>query len=54
MIYIVDKVRRESRTGKKFYYVVIDKSLSEYEMVKNIKEPKGYGFSIHNIKSPPT
>ena len=24
------------------------------KVVKNIKEPKGYGFSIHNVKSPPT
>ena len=50
----IDEVKRESRTGKKFHDVVIDIFLSEYERVKNIKEPKGYGFSIHNVKSPPT
>jgi superfamily II DNA or RNA helicase/uncharacterized protein YjhX (UPF0386 family) len=50
----VEEVRCEGRTGKKFHDVVVDIFLSEYEMVKNIKEPNGYGFSIHNIKSPPT
>ncbi|MFZ0329087.1 MAG: DEAD/DEAH box helicase family protein, partial [Nitrososphaeraceae archaeon] len=50
----VDEVRRESRTGKRFHDTIRDIFLSEYEMVKSIREPKGYRFSIHNVKSPPT